>query len=156
MQHQSENVINSVVVALILCNHIMGSNSKSSILWKLNDKSGKIDSYSENHQHVSIHIRALDSSSLIWMCCLHWGDARVKRHINVDTILGICLIFIDFRSQLAKEIREIYENDAVFSIIASASGIRTTGNSEKDVHTTCTADYLYSYRATKWVFFAYF
>lgn len=53
------------------------------------------------------------------------------------------------RLQLAKEIREIYENDAIFSIIASASGMKDNDKWQKDFDSTCTADYLYAYRATK-------
>lgn len=54
MHQYFENIIQLLMIVYILCNQIVGLNSKSSILWKLNDKSGKIDSYSDSHQHVSI------------------------------------------------------------------------------------------------------
>lgn len=54
MNHYFENAIRLFMIVYILCNQIIGLNSKSSILWKLNEKSGKIDSYSNSHQHVSI------------------------------------------------------------------------------------------------------
>lgn len=53
MYHNFENVIQLLMIVYILCNQIIGLNSKSSILWKLNDKSGKIVSYSDNHENVS-------------------------------------------------------------------------------------------------------
>lgn len=54
MNHFLENIFKLIMIAYILCNQIIGLNSKSSILWKLNDKSGKIYSFSDNDQHVSV------------------------------------------------------------------------------------------------------
>lgn len=53
MNHFLENILKLFMIVYILCNQMIGLNSKSSILWKLNDKSGKIYSFSDNDQHVS-------------------------------------------------------------------------------------------------------
>lgn len=53
MNHFLENIFKLFMIVYILCNQIIGLNSKSSILWKLNDKSGKIYSFGDNDQHVS-------------------------------------------------------------------------------------------------------
>lgn len=51
--------------------------------------------------------------------------------------------------QLAKEIREIYENDAVFSIIASSNKAKNSDSWIKDPDECCSSDYTYAKRATK-------
>lgn len=48
------NIVKLFTIVYILCNQIIGLNSKTSILWKLNTKSGQIDSYSDSHQYVSL------------------------------------------------------------------------------------------------------
>lgn len=53
MNHFLENIFKLFMIVYILCNQIIGLNSKSSILWKLNDRNGKIYSFSDNDQHVS-------------------------------------------------------------------------------------------------------
>lgn len=54
-----------------------------------------------------------------------------------------------FYLQLAKEIREIYENDAIFSIIASTNSVKVNDQWEKDASSVCSADYLYNRQASK-------
>lgn len=55
------HLVKLIVIVYILCNQVIGLNSKSSILWKLNTKSGQIDSYSDSHQHVSSMLTILDN-----------------------------------------------------------------------------------------------
>lgn len=69
--------VNAMIV-YILCNQIIGLNSKSSILWKLNDKSGKIVSYSDSHQHVSVRtevpyslLEVLSCARIYVLLCVH-------------------------------------------------------------------------------------
>lgn len=59
MNHFLENIFKLFMIVYILCNQIIGLNSKSSILWKLNDRSGKIYSFGDNDQHVSKKIVTL-------------------------------------------------------------------------------------------------
>lgn len=158
MHHYFENTIKLLTIVYILCNQIIGLNSKSSILWKLNDKSGKIVSYSDSHQHVSVrtddtYLNIKLTLTLWWCICSYmFYCIRNKSHIIAYQIFVSLKLYWFYRFQLAKEILEIYENDAIFSIIASASGIRTTDNWEIDVDSTCTADYLYTSRAYKYAF----
>lgn len=83
MNHFLENILKLFMIVYILCNQIIGLNSKSSILWKLNDRSGKIYSFSDNDQHVSeIHhplthslslcvCRYPDSLNVMWCAVIH-------------------------------------------------------------------------------------
>lgn len=44
-----------VAVVCIVCSQVIGINSKTSILWKLNRNSGQIDGFNEDsNQHVSV------------------------------------------------------------------------------------------------------
>lgn len=48
------DVMRFLAIACILCNQIIEINSKTSILWKFNPNSGKIDGFTEDaDQHVS-------------------------------------------------------------------------------------------------------
>lgn len=74
----------SVFIVYTLCNQIIGLNSRTSILWKLNDKSGKIDSYSDSHQHVSTFKPDKVMNSLWYLCgCLIGWFIQIESHISV-------------------------------------------------------------------------
>lgn len=90
MNHFLENIFKLFMILYILCNQIIGLNSKSSILWKLNDKSGKIYSFSDNDQHVS---EKLTLCPLTLMCCYTYINILMYRYdIDLIVLYVVCYV----------------------------------------------------------------
>lgn len=99
MNHFLENIFKLFMIVYILCNQIIGLNSKSSILWKLNDKSGKIYSFSDNDQHVSRKKLTPPSSHhthnpVTLMCCFTYINLWMYRLSNKHTFDCIACIHV--------------------------------------------------------------
>lgn len=99
------NVLKPFILIYIVCSQVVLINSKTSILWKLNVESGKIDSFGEKHQLVSLHFN-----------CAIYSITLSNQFLKAISVL-LPLYF----SQLNKDSQELYDNDRIFKIITSTA-----------------------------------